>query len=221
MPNEPKLTAIRLRRNTGAGGPPVTPSCPAGADPEEAARTRRLIELLDAIATGDRDAFTEFYRATSHRVFGLALRILRSHAAAEEITQEVYLQAWSLATGYDRKLSSPMGWLMMLAHRRAVDRVRREQSAVSRDIVYGQANLGRDHDVVAEEVGQLLDEQSVLDCLDTLTAIQREAVALAYYSGRTYNEVADHLEVPLPTIKSRIRDGLKRLEDCLTGGETA
>ncbi|MEV6559710.1 ECF RNA polymerase sigma factor SigK [Nocardia sp. NPDC051756] len=220
MPNEPKLAAIRLRRNSGEGGPPVTPSCSTGLDPEEAARSRRLVELLDSIAGGDRDAFTEFYRATSHRVFGLALRILRGHAAAEEITQEVYLQAWSLASGYDRKLSSPMGWLMMLTHRRAVDRVRREQSAASRDIAYGQANLGRDHDVVAEEVGQLLDEQSVLDCLETLTAIQREAVALAYYSGRTYSEVADHLEVPLPTIKTRIRDGLKRLENCLTGSDT-
>ncbi len=142
------------------------------------------------------------------------------HAAAEEITQEVYLQVWSLAAGYDRKLSSPMGWLMMLTHRRAVDRVRREQSAATRDIAYGQAHLGRDHDVVAEEVGQRFDEQSVLDCLDTLTEIQRQAVALAYYSGRTYSEVADHLAVPLPTVKSRIRDGLKRLENCLTGSDT-
>ncbi|PXX71009.1 RNA polymerase sigma-70 factor (ECF subfamily) [Nocardia tenerifensis] len=217
MPHKPELAAIRLRRNTGGGGPPA---CSIRVDPDELARSRRLIELLDAVATGDREAFTEFYRATSHRVFGLALRILRAHAAAEEITQEVYLQAWSLAAGYDRKQSSPMGWLMMLTHRRAVDRVRREESAATREIAFGQAHLGRDHDVVAEEVGQLLDEQSVLDCLDTLTTIQREAVALAYYSGRTYSEVADHLEVPLPTIKSRIRDGLKRLEDCLTGSGT-
>ncbi|KIA62237.1 ECF RNA polymerase sigma factor SigK [Nocardia vulneris] len=216
MPEDPKLTAIRLRRTGGDGGP----SCPPRDNPEEAALTRRLLGLLDTVASGDRDAFTEFYRATSHRVFGLALRILRSHAAAEEITQEVYLQVWSLAAGYDRKLSSPMGWLMMLTHRRAVDRVRREQSAATRDIAYGQAHLGRDHDVVAEEVGQRFDEQSVLDCLDTLTEIQRQAVALAYYSGRTYSEVADHLAVPLPTIKSRIRDGLKRLENCLTGSDT-
>ncbi|WP_069162832.1 ECF RNA polymerase sigma factor SigK [Nocardia altamirensis] len=215
MTHEPKLAAIRLR-HTGAGGP----SCPPRERPEEVAQTKRLVELLDAVGSGDRDAFTEFYRATSHRVFGLALRILRSHAAAEEITQEVYLQAWSIAADYDRKLSSPMGWLMMLTHRRAVDRVRREQSAASRDIVYGHAHLGRDHDVVAEEVGQRFDEQSVLDCLETLTAIQREAVALAYYSGRTYTEVADQLEVPLPTVKSRIRDGLKRLATCLTGSDS-
>jgi RNA polymerase sigma-70 factor (ECF subfamily) len=108
----------------------------------------------------------------------------------------------------------------MLTHRRAVDRVRTEQSAATRDYVYGHSHLGRDHDMVAEEVGQRLDEQSVLECLDVLTTRQRQAIALAYYGGRSYNEVADHLEVALPTVKSRIRDGLKRLESCLTGGRS-
>ncbi|WP_280407555.1 sigma-70 family RNA polymerase sigma factor [Nocardia brasiliensis] len=217
MPEEPKLTAIRLRRTGGDGGP----SCPPRVDPEEAALTRRLLGLLAAVAARVGDPVTQVLRgAPPPGVGGGAGLPGRPHAAAEEITQEVYLQVWSLAAGYDRKLSSPMGWLMMLTHRRAVDRVRREQSAATRDIAYGQAHLGRDHDVVAEEVGQRFDEQSVLDCLDTLTEIQRQAVALAYYSGRTYSEVADHLAVPLPTVKSRIRDGLKRLENCLTGSDT-
>ncbi|WP_067651703.1 ECF RNA polymerase sigma factor SigK [Nocardia harenae] len=216
MTNEPAFAPIRL--HSAATGD-QDPACPADQEGRAAtvAQNRQLIALLAAVAAGDRDAFTDFYRHTSHRVFGLAVRVLRSHAAAEEVTQEVYLQAWSMAARYDESKASPIGWLMMLTHRRAVDRVRTEQNAASRDSVYGHAHLGRAHDTVAEEVGQKLDEQAVLRCLGTLTATQREAVGLAYYTGRTYREVADHLAVPLPTLKSRIRDGLKRLENCLTG----
>ncbi|WP_406279882.1 ECF RNA polymerase sigma factor SigK [Nocardia sp. NBC_00881] len=191
---------------------------PAGYDGKRATlATRRLVGLLAAAGAGDRAAFTEFYQLTSPRVFGITVRILRSHAAAEEVTQEVYLQVWSMADRYDPKLASPLGWVLMLAHRRAVDRVRAESSASSRDLVYAHAQLGRDHDVVAESVTQRIEEQQVAGCLDTLTPTQREAIALAYYSGHTYREVADRLAVPLPTIKTRIRDGLKRLEKCLSG----
>ncbi|MFF0545439.1 ECF RNA polymerase sigma factor SigK [Nocardia thailandica] len=213
MTHVPGSSPIRLQ--SADAEPP--PACPAGGGPDEAAQAR-LARLLGEIATGNRPSFTAFYRATSPRVFGLALRVVRNHSAAEEITQEVFLQVWSLAADYDPVRASPIGWLMMLTHRRAVDRVRAEQSASQRDLVFGHCHLGRDHDTVAEEVSQRLDEQSVLDCLDTMTELQREAVALAYYGGRTYVEVAETLAVPLPTVKSRIRDGLKRLENCLTGG---
>ncbi|MFQ6397976.1 ECF RNA polymerase sigma factor SigK [Nocardia sp. KC 131] len=198
---------------------PVGQSCPITRPGHDVQLTRRLVGLLAEVGGGDRDAFTEFYRLTSHRVYGLAVRILRGHTAAEDVTQEVYLQAWTRADSYDETLSSPMGWLMMLTHRRAVDRVRREQSAANRDITYGHVNLGRDHDVVAEEVHQRFDEQAVAHCMNTLTPRQHETIALAYYGGRTYPEVADHLGIPLPTVKSRIRDGLKRLALCLTGSD--
>ncbi|MEV0686043.1 ECF RNA polymerase sigma factor SigK [Nocardia sp. NPDC050378] len=213
MTNGPGSSPIRLR--SVPTDPP--PACPADRGAERAVQAR-LVSLLYDVAAGSRPAFTEFYRTTSPRVFGLALRVVRSHALAEEIAQEVFLQVWSLAAEYDPDRASPIGWLMMLTHRRAVDRVRAEQSATSRDLVFGHCHLGRDHDVVSEEVTQRLDEQSVLDCLETMTTLQREAVALAYYSGRTYVEVSETLAVPLPTVKSRIRDGLKRLENCLTGG---
>ncbi|CAM4230462.1 RNA polymerase sigma factor SigK [Nocardia ninae] len=178
---------------------------------------RTLVALLAAIGDGDRAAFTEFYRLTSPRVFGLATRIVRSRAAAEEVSQEVYLQVWSTADRYESALASPIGWLMMLAHRRAVDRVRAEAACAGRESAYAHSHGGRDHDVVAESVTQRMDEQEVLGCLAALTATQREAITLAYYTGRTYREVADHLAVPLPTVKTRIRDGLKRLESCLSG----
>ena len=194
------------------------------ADDAPATDTRRLddalsVELADrlaAITEGDRAAFAQFYDRTCARVYGLATRILRNPAFAEEVTQEVYLQVWtSAARQYDPKLGSPIGWLMTLTHRRSVDRVRAEQSAVNRERGYGSAHFGRDHDVVAEEVAQRLDEQQVTDCLATLTDTQREAIGLAYYGGRTYREVAEQLDVALPTVKSRIRDGLIRLKNCL------
>ncbi|WP_228837294.1 ECF RNA polymerase sigma factor SigK [Nocardia amamiensis] len=198
-------------------------ACPAPAAGDRARTglaTRELATLLAATGAGDRGAFTEFYQLTSPRVFGLTVRILRSHAAAEEVTQEVYLQVWSMADRYDPTLASPVGWIMMLAHRRAVDRVRAESSASSRELVYAHEQLGRAHDVVAESVAQRIEEQQVAGCLDMLTPTQREAIVLAYYGGHTYREVADHLSVPLPTIKTRIRDGLKRLEKCLSGEGT-
>lgn len=210
MTGDPELISLRLADDA------APPSCAVNGS-ARAGTQRELTDLLAATGTGSRDAFTGLYRATSSRVFGLALRILRSHSAAEEVTQEVYLQVWTAAERYDPKLSTPIGWLMMITHRRAVDRVRTEESSTVRDRVYGHAHLGRDHDAVAETVGQRLEEQAVAHCLATLTDTQREAIDLAYYGGRTYREVADQLDAPLSTVKSRIRDALKRLQHCLTG----
>jgi RNA polymerase sigma-70 factor (ECF subfamily) len=180
------------------------------------------VALLTAIADGDSAAFTEFYDLTSPRVFGLAYRVVRDRTLAEDVVQEVFLQVWSSAARqYDPALASPIGWLMTLTHRRSIDRVRSEQSAADRNHAYGASSLGREHDTVADEVGQRLDEQEVTDCLDGLTAVQREAIGLAYYSGHTYREVAEHLAVTLPTIKARIRDGLIRLKNCLGVGTDA
>jgi len=192
------------------------PSCPAPGRAAPDPFASRLTSSLAAIAAGDRAVFAQFYDDTCGRVFGLATRILRNPSLAEEVVQEVYLQVWtSAAEKYDPGQASPIGWLMTLTHRRSVDRVRAEQAAADRHHAYGSANLGRPHDTVAEQVTQLLDEEQVADCLGTLTETQREVIGLAYYSGRTYREVADHLDVPLPTIKSRIRDGLIRLKNCL------
>lgn len=187
---------------------------------ETRARNHHLAELLGCVGRGDRAAFTELYEATSPRVFGVAVRILRNGSIAEEIAQEVYLQVWMLADRYDSALSSPIGWLIMLTHRRAVDRVRADESARGREATYGHIHRGRDHDMVAEVALQHFDEQSVVESLADLTSKQREAIALAFYSDRSYREVAEYLDVPLPTVKTRIRDGLKRLELCLAGSDT-
>ncbi|MBG6223743.1 RNA polymerase sigma-70 factor (ECF subfamily) [Arthrobacter sp. CAN_A2] len=174
-----------------------------------------LTELLSRIARQDRTAFALFYEQTSKRVYGLARRVLIDPELSEDATQEVYLQVWNTADRFNPALGSPMAWLMTLAHRRAVDKVRSEQSATDREARYGAATQTVDHDDVVDTVTQRLEAESVVRCLDTLTQTQQESVKLAYYGGLTYREVAEKLGVAVPTIKSRIRDGLLRLKTCL------
>lgn len=174
-----------------------------------------LTTLLTRIAGGDRDAFSDFYERTSSRVYGMVLRVLRDPGYSEETTQEVYLQVWNSAAKFDPALGSPLSWLMTLAHRRAIDRVRSEQSGADREAAYGASGWYGPFDTVAEEVDRRGDRTEVVDCLGTLTEVQQKTVVLAYYGGLTYREVAEKLAVALPTVKTRIRDGLIRLKQCL------
>lgn len=174
-----------------------------------------LEALLAGIAGGSRGDFESFYALTSRRVYGLARRVLIDAELSEDTTQEVYLQVWTNASRFDPALGSPLAWLLTLAHRRAVDRVRSEQSAANREARFGAAMQEPDYDNVADTVAQRLDAEAVVQCLDSLTDTQRESVRLAYYGGLTYREVAEKLNAAVPTIKSRIRDGLIRLKNCL------
>jgi RNA polymerase sigma-70 factor (ECF subfamily) len=199
---------------------PAEDLCPVGSADAAAVRATDNAELRDAmvrVARSDAEAFAELYDRTSARVHGLVLRVLRDPGYAEETTQEVFLQAWNTASNFDPSRGSVMSWLMTLAHRRAVDRVRSEQAGTDRQALYESTSVSGPFDHVTEEVTRRLEHQSVLACLDTLTATQRESVAMAYYDGRTYREVAAHLGVALSTVKTRIRDGLTRLRGCLGG----
>ncbi len=180
-----------------------------------AAESLELAALLERCGQSDQQAFAELYDRTSARVFGLVLRVLHDPGYAEETTQEVYLQIWRTAANFDPAKGSAVTWLMTLAHRRAVDRVRAEQAHAQREVAYGTSTLGNEFDEVTEEVGRRLEQQAVLRGLATLTETQREAISLAYFGGRTYAEVAAYLGVGLPTVKSRIRDGLTRLKKSL------
>ena len=174
-----------------------------------------LEALLAGIAAGSRDDFASFYALTSRRVYGLARRVLIDAELSEDTTQEVYLQVWTNASRFDPAVGSPLAWLLTLAHRRAVDRVRSEQSSANREARFGAAMQEPDHDNVVETVTQRLEAEAVVQCLESLTDTQRESVRLAYYGGLTYREVAEKLSAAVPTIKSRIRDGLIRLKKCL------
>lgn len=175
----------------------------------------QLEDLLSLVAAGDRSAFADFYDETSARVYGMVLRVLRDPGYSEEVTQEVYLQVWRDAARFRADQGTPLSWLLTIAHRRAVDRVRSESSASDRDSRYGLRELVEITAGVEEEVLTREAARRARECLATLTALQAQAVSLAYYEGFTYREVADRLTVALPTVKSRIRDGLKRLRGCL------
>jgi len=172
-------------------------------------------ELLSRVARGDSEAFDALYDAVSAPVFGLARRVVRDPARAEDVTQEVFLEVWRKAARFDRNLGKAKTWIMTIAHRRAVDAVRRSESQKRQD------HHGAPDEVVHDEPGEAViaseEHGEVRECLETLTDLQLESVRLAYFNGYTYAEVATLLEKPLPTIKTRMRDGLIRLRDCLEG----
>ena len=189
------------------GQPGIWPPPAGGSD---------LAGLLARVARGDQAAFATVYDHAATQVFGLVLRVVRDPAQSEEVTQEVMLEVWRTASRFDPHRGSATAWLMTLAHRRAVDRVRSGLAAAQREARAAVAQT--DYDVVAEEVETRLDAQRVRRCLDSLTDLQRESVTLAYYGGYTYREVAGLLGVAVGTVKTRMRDGLIRLRDCLGAG---
>lgn len=174
-----------------------------------------LADLLRLSARGDVAAFEKVYDSMAGAVLGLAVRVLRNHAQAEEVAQDVMVEVWRSASRYAPVRGSAKSWIMTIAHRRAVDRVRSEQAATERDLRVASSHKTTPFDEVAEHVETSLEHEQARRCLDSLTELQREAVRLAYYDGYTYREVADLLETPLGTIKTRLRDGLIRLRDCV------
>ena len=172
-----------------------------------------LAVLITRVARGDQPAFEEVYDRMSGPVLGMVRGVVRDLAQSEEVMQEVLLELWRTASRFDAGQGSALSWVMMLAHRRAVDRVRSEQRAAERELRAASAQV--DYDDVTEAVEATLDRERVRHCLRSLTDLQRESVTLAYYGSYTYSEVARLLGVAVGTVKTRMRDGLIRLRDCL------
>ena len=183
-------------------------------------QSNELAELLRRVAGGDQGAFATFYDSTARSVYGIVLRVLRDPAQAEEVTQEVYVEAWTSAPRFDAALGSPTGWLNTIAHRKAVDRVRSSERSLQREQRHFESGGSPQSTVDTSDIVVALDEGSrVRQALEQLPEAQRTAVHLAYFEGRTHREVAEYLEVPLGTVKTRIRDAMKRLRNHL--GEAA
>lgn len=178
-----------------------------------------LADLLRRSSRGDEAAFARLYDLTAPRVFGLVLRIVRDRAQAEEVTQETYLQVWRTASRYDQGKGSALAWLMTLAHRRAVDRVRAAEAVGRQDTSYHRNSHVVVHDSTAEAAEASWEARRVRSALEQLTAVQREALELAYFGGYTHTEVATMLDLPVGTAKTRIRDGLIRLRDAMGVGQ--
>ena len=172
-------------------------------------------DLLLRVAKGDRDAFAGLYDRLSPVVYGTIRRVLRDPAQSEEVAQEVFVEIWRTAARFDPARGGATTWAVTMAHRRAVDRVRSEQAATNRDTKVAMLDPDRPYDSVSEAVEQKLDRERVVRALGKLTDLQREAVTLAFYGGHTHTQVAELLDVPLGTVKARIRDGLIRLRDAL------
>ena len=146
-------------------------------------------------------------------ILGMVRGVVRDVAQSEEVMQEVLLDLWRTASRFDSSKGSAMAWVMTLAHRRAVDRVRSEQKSAERELRAASAQI--DYDDVTEAVEATIDRERVRRCLRSLTDLQRESVTLAYYGSYSYSEVAGLLGVAVGTVKTRMRDGLIRLRDCL------
>ena len=189
-----------------ADGPP---------DDEGPGEPGRLAGLLRKAARGDESAFAELYDATSRRLHGLVLRVVRDPAQAEEVTQEVYVEVWRQSARFDARSGSALAWMMTIAHRRAVDRVRSAEASSRRDTAYERRSVEVEHDQTAEAATANIEARRVRSALAALTEAQRGALELAYFGGYTHTEVASMLGLPLGTAKTRIRDGLIRLRDTL------
>lgn len=178
--------------------------------------------LLARVAGGDRDAFAQLYDRLGPTVYGLVRRVVVDEAIAQDVTQDVLLEVWSKARSFDAARGSARSWISTMAHRRAVDVVRREQASRNRTQRVAAASLEQPFDEVAETVIEADVARSnvaeVARALAVLTPVQRCAIELAYFKGMTYREVAQRLDVPLGTAKTRIRDGLRRLGDHLGTG---
>lgn len=192
----------RALRVVGEGSPPET-------DPAA---------LLAAVAGGDLDEFERLYDVLAPLVFGVARRVVRDPSRAEEVTQEVFTEVWRQAARFDPSRGSVRTWVLTIAHRRAVDTVRSSEASRVRD-----EHVARREPVEVagpeETVVVASEHEGVRRCMESLTPLQSQAVRLAYYQGFTYREVAEILGRPLPTVKSRMRDGLIRLRDCLAESE--
>ncbi len=188
-------------------------------------RQQALAELLSRVALGDQAAFERLYRETSPHLLGVVLRIQTDRALAEDVLQEVYVNVWRSAQGFNPAVSQPTTWLGSIARNRAIDSLRRGQAAPqtvsSRSGGPEEEDTDMLDDIASEAPGpldllaQASTAKALSTCMDTLSGDQRHSLALAYYQGLSHSEVADQLGQPLGTVKSWVRRGLQGLKNCL------
>jgi RNA polymerase sigma-70 factor, ECF subfamily len=187
----------------------------SGGRVSRALEAARLRELIERVASGNEGALTQLYDETSSRVYGAALQMLRSPRSAAEVTQEVYMEIWQQASGYDTARGTVLAWMMSVLHSRCTDRIRASDKDSDREWyppVNGNLQFDRGSDEMLESA---LGAERARDALDSLPDIQRQALTLAYFDGYSQTEVASLLGLPLDQVNSRIRDGLMGLRDAL------
>lgn len=191
----------------------AAPASPPTPDATRDAASAATDALLTRVAAGDQRAFAELYDLIAPRMLGLVRHVLKDHAQSEEVLQEVLLEVWQTASRFDPNKGRAVTWMLTMAHRRAIDRVRSAQSSRDRDVKIGIRDLDREYDQVAERAEIRIEHERVATALNKLTDLQRQAVELAYYGGYSHSEVSAMLGVPMGTVKTRLRDGMIRLRE--------
>jgi RNA polymerase sigma factor (sigma-70 family) len=193
-------------------------------------RSRELALQLGRVALGDRAAFATLYRQTSAHLLGVVLRIQKDRAQAEDVLQEVYVNVWRAAQGFDATRSQPLTWLTSIARNRAIDSLRRRQTEPN-TVSTSAGPDDDDHDMLndlaspdagpLDLLGRAADARALSGCLGALSGEQQQSLALAFYQGLSHAEVAAHLRQPLGTVKSWVRRALLALKGCLERGGAA
>ncbi len=171
--------------------------------------------LMSRVALGDEGAYAQLYDRLAPTVFGVALRVLRDRARAEEVAQEVMVRIWQIAPRFDAGRGSVKAWAATMAHRRAVDVVRSVEASRRREQTDGRQQLVVPFDEAAETTEIAEDRRKVQKAMGELTELQRQAVVLTYFDGLTYRQAAELLDTPLATMKTRMRDALLKLRATL------
>lgn len=196
----------------------ATTSPGQGADVREQPSPERL---LRASGTGDEAAFEALLDHFAPLVFGVALRVCEDRSLADEVAQEAFLDVWRTAARYNQAKGSAQAWIVTIAHRRAVDRVRAEQSRSRREAQSRVLLPMVEFDEVTDEVESRDEREQLHGCLGRLTRIQRESIHLAFFDGLTHTQISARLRVPLGTAKARLREGLGKLKVCMGAGAGA
>jgi RNA polymerase sigma-70 factor (ECF subfamily) len=179
---------------------------------QRTAETAHLDTLLTNVAAGDHESFDVLYRAALPRAHAIAVRVLRNHALASEAVQEGFLDVWRLSATFEPARGTAITWIATIVHRRAVDLVRTEQAGARRDRAYAVAMYYPAHvDDPAATLLHRFEIAELLSAMDALSSVQRQAVELVYFSGLPVREIALSLGIPLPTLRTRLRDGIQRL----------
>lgn len=173
------------------------------------------VGLIQRIAGQDRSAFSQFYDLYSSLSFTFALRILKVRADAEDLLQEVFMQVWRQAANYNPKRGKPEAWVITITKSRAIDKLRSQRRKDSKGTVLEEQFLTNSRDAENRQGIQAEVKLTMEGAMAEISDSQREVLELAYFQGLTQSEIAQKLEIPIGTAKTRIRDGLKKLRDVL------
>lgn len=191
----------------------MRPSAPTIAS-HAAKEQHELRDLISRISTGDEDAMRVFYKQTVNLVYGMAFRVISNTHEAEEVALEVFMQVWRNASNYNSELSEPLTWLLMITKRRAIDRKRNISKKLMTEEIFDENMAGTEDSAELSYIaGQ--KREIVRNALDQLTQKQRRVIELSYYYQMSHSEIAEHLDMPVGSVKSTIRVAMVKLRNII------